>query len=273
MRIVSVLALVALGAAGTAAQRPPNHPPVATPSHAPAKVPQPVPFAVGETLVYDVGWSSFTTAGEATLSVKERRSAGRSTAYYIVADGKPNELVSRLYSLYYRIDTLLDAFTLLPGRATTYSEEGGRKRVRGATIDQTRHTATLDAGDPPVSRGTIKVPPLTQDGLSALYVLRVLKLTTGQQLSMPVLDNGELYRVSLTAGARERIDCGLGAVQALRVDMKVADAKGRPVGGNMALWLTTGPRQVPVQLTAELPIGSFRLVLREARGVRGNRDH
>ncbi len=249
------------------AQRPPNHPPVATPSHAPAKVPQPVPFAVGETLVYDVAWSSFAAAGQAAISVKERRPADRSTAYYIVADGKPNEIVSRLYPLYYKVDTLLDAFTLLPRRASTYSEEGRRRRARGATIDQDKHIATLDAGDPPVARGTIKVPPLTQDGLSALYVLRVLKLTSGQRLSMPVIDNGEVYRVALTTGARERVDCGLGAVQAMRVDMKVADANGRGVGGDTALWLTTGPRQVPVQITSELPIGTFRLLLREARGL------
>ncbi len=266
-RRLGALVVVVCTAATLAAQRPRNHPPVAMPSHAPARAEQPVPFAVGETLVYDVSWSSFATAGEASLTVKEKKPAGASTAYYIVADGRPNEIVSRLYALYYKVDTLLDAFNLLPRRASSYSEEGRQRRVKATIFDQGKHTATFEAGQPPTSRSTVKVPPLTQDGLSALYVLRVLRLTSGQRLSMPVMNDGDLYRAGLTTGARERIQCGLGAVQAMRVDMKLADAKGRPVGNDMAVWLTAGQRQVPVQMKADLPIGSFRLLLREARGL------
>lgn len=240
---------------------------VVTAQHPAAKAPQPVPFAVGETLVYDVAWSSFATAGAASLAVREQRSIGGSTAYYIVADGRPNEIVSRLYRLYYKVDALLDAFNLLPRRASTYSEEGTHRRQRGATFDQQKHTVTLDAGDPPVKRRTVKVPPLTQDGLSALYVLRVLHPAPGQQFSMPIMNDGDLYRLGLQAGSRETIACGLGTVQGTRIEMNLTDHRGAPVGSNFAVWLTTGPRRVPVQLKADLPIGSFRLLLREARGL------
>jgi len=228
---------------------------------------QPVPFVVGETLVYDVSWSLYRTAGEATLSVQERTPAAGSSAYHIVADGRPNDIVSRLFTLYYKVETWLDVSNLLPRRATSYTDEGRRKRLKTVTFDQAAHKATYEVGQPATSRKNLSVPPLTQDPLSALYVVRALHITSGQQLSLPVLDNDDLYRVVLTAGARETVQCGLGAVQAMRIDLKVADTNGQPVGGNMGVWLTTGARQVPVQLKADLPIGSFGLVLREARGL------
>ena len=88
-----------------------------------------VPFAAGEALTYDISWSTFLTAGSATVSVKEKKPSYGSTAYYIVAEGRPTPLLSKLYALYYKADTLLDVYTLLPQRGSIYSDENGRKRL------------------------------------------------------------------------------------------------------------------------------------------------
>ncbi|MGE5816145.1 MAG: DUF3108 domain-containing protein [Acidobacteriota bacterium] len=239
-------------------------PPVsAQPAH--VKSGQPVPFAVGETLTYDVSWSSFVSAGQATLSVQERTSAAGASTYHIVADGRPTPLVSSLYTLYYKVESWLDTSNLLPRRASTYTEEGRRRRSTSVTFDQRAHKAVYDAGG---TRRSFTIPPLTQDALAALYVLRALHVASGAQLTMPVVNNGELHHVTLTAGSRDTVECGLGAVQATRVDFQATDSKGEPVGRNMAVWLTGGRRQVPVQIRAELAVGSFRLVLRDAHGLR-----
>src|SRR5689334_20857595 len=71
-------------------------------SKTPVKPPEPpreaaVPFHVGETLTYDVSWSQFLTAGTAVARVTEKKSSAGSTAYAIVADGKPVPLVARFY--------------------------------------------------------------------------------------------------------------------------------------------------------------------------------
>ena len=80
-----------------------------------------VPFAVGETLEYDVGWSSYLTAGTATLSVRAKKPSYDSVAYYVVAEGQATGLVAALYPAYYKADTLLDVYTLLPQRGSIYS--------------------------------------------------------------------------------------------------------------------------------------------------------
>src|SRR3954452_13069000 len=87
----------------------------------PAATEQPVPFTVGETLEYDVGWSSYLTAGSATLSVREKKPSFGSTAYYVVAEGRATGVVAALYHAYYKADTLLDVYSLLPQRGSIYA--------------------------------------------------------------------------------------------------------------------------------------------------------
>src|SRR6266568_2197071 len=98
--------------------------------------PKAVPFKVGETLTYDVSWSTFLTAGTAVLTVQEKKPSYNSTAYYIVAEGRPTPLLAKLYSLYYKMDTLLDSFTLLPHRGSVYSEEGSKHRFKSTRFDR-----------------------------------------------------------------------------------------------------------------------------------------
>src|SRR5262249_53793504 len=66
---LAVLAALALVSASLGAQRKPaaKAPPAAAPKAAP-KTEQKVPFHVGEKLEYDVGWSSYITAGNATVT-------------------------------------------------------------------------------------------------------------------------------------------------------------------------------------------------------------
>ena len=120
-----------------AAQRPAS---AARTTQAPAGVEAIVPFKVGERLSYDVSWSSFfsATAATATLSVSQKRWAYGSLAYYLVAEGQPTSMVAMFYSVYYKVDSWLDAYDLLPLRASVYSQERGRRENRVTLFDQAR---------------------------------------------------------------------------------------------------------------------------------------
>ncbi len=131
------LALVALASFTLYAQRASR--PAAPPAKAAPAAPRAergVPFRVGETLSWDVSWSSYLTAGTAVATVKEKKPSFSSTAYYIVAEGRPTPLLSKLYSLYYKMDTLLDSYTLLPQRGSVYTEEGKRHRFKTTQFDR-----------------------------------------------------------------------------------------------------------------------------------------
>jgi hypothetical protein len=207
---------------------------------------QVVPFKVGETLTYDVSWSSYLTAGTAVATVTEMRRSHDATVYSIVTEGRPTPLVSKLYNLYYKIDTLLDASTLLPQRASIYSEEGHRHRLRTTEFDL------------PENRGR-------QDPLSAIYVLRAKPLKTGQRVRMAVTNADKQYTVSFEVGATERLRTPIGDVDAWQVKASIVDARGATAANNVALWLSTDARRLPVKVRADLPFGNFTLALRDVR--------
>jgi len=261
---VAALVFVVVGSLHAQRKTPPARGSQPSPTRAP-RVERPVPFHVGETLTYDVSWSSYVTAGTAVATVKEKKPSFNSTAYYIVAEGRPTPLVSKLYSLYYKLDTLLDSYTLLPQRGSVYSEEGSRHRFRTTRFDRTARRAFFEYQTASTIKTDFAVSPVVQDALSAVYVLRAVPFAAGDRMTMPVCDNGTNYKVQIDIGAAERVRTPMGDVTAWKVRPTVFDEKNKPVGRNMAIWMSDDARRVPVKFQAELPVGSFNLVLREAR--------
>lgn len=226
-----------------------------------------VPFKVGETLTFDVSWSSYMVAGTAVTTVRERRQAAtNSSAYYIVAEGRPLPLISRLYSLYYKMDTLLDTATLLPQQMSLYSEEGRRQRLGTTRFDRAARRAFFEiSGGTDAVKSNINIPPQVQDGLSALYAVRASNFGPGTKLTYPIIDDGALYTVTMQTTGTERVRVPAGEMNTWRLGVSIVDAQGQSVGQNVGIWLTNDTRKMPVKLQADLPVGSFTLALREAR--------
>lgn len=249
--------------------RSPARPPAAAPARpaAPAKprVERTVPFAVGETLTYDVSWSSFLTAGTAVTTVREKKPSFNSTAYYIVAEARPTPLLSKLYSLYYKLDTLVDSYTLLPQRGSNYSEEGKRHRFRTTQFDREVKRVFFEYKTDTTVKSDFPTSAVTQDALSAIYVLRAIPIKAGDRMTMPVADNGTNYKAQFDVGPAERVKIPIGERNAWRVRLTLLDDKNLPVGHNLGIWLSDDPRRLPVKMQGDLPIGSFTLLLRDAR--------
>ncbi len=262
------LGLSILVPAASSAQRKSKSPvksPAKPPAAATARAERPVPFQVGETLTYDVSWSSFLTAGTAVVAVKEKRPSYGSTAYYIVAEARPTTLLSKLYTLYYKLDTLLDTYTLLPQRGSVYSEEGKRHRFKTTTFDRGARKVFFEYQSGTTVKADFAVPPFTQDALSAIYVLRAIPFKSGDHMTMPISDDGRNYRVGIDVAAPERIKTPLGEVSAWKIKPALTDDAGQSVGRNLAVWISDDARRRPVKIQAELAVGSFILLLREAR--------
>ena len=145
-----------------------------------------VPFKAGELLTYDVSYSTYVTAGTVTMNVQSKRPSYNSVAYYVVAEARPTPLMSKLYTLYYKADVLMDVYTLLPQRAGVYSEEGQRHQMKVTTFDNAARKATFENVTAKNGRREFPVPAFTQDALSAVYVIRALPLKVGGRETIPV---------------------------------------------------------------------------------------
>jgi len=264
--LIPVLVLAAALPLAAQARRCASAKPPAKPAATVPKKEMPVPFRPGETLDYDIVWSSFVTAGTATISVKEKKSSYGSTAYYIVAEGRPTPIVAKLYTLYYKADTLMDVFSLLPQRGSLYSEEGKRHRMKTTLFDQPAKKATFQVETCTVVKKDLAIPGFTQDALSAIYALRSIPFKAGEKITMPVTDNGNVYKVLMQAGTVEPVKTGMGTINGLKITPVITGPdKDAPRG--LALWISDDARRLPLRMEAQLLVGKFVITLRQAGGV------
>lgn len=261
--VLGIIAVTAVGATPTRLPRASRWGPETTArtTRIPARVEARVPFRVGEALTYDVGWSTYLTAGTAVATVKEKKPSYDSTAYYIVAEGRPTPFLGRLYPLYYKLDALLDSFTLLSQRGAMYSEEGGHRRFRATRFDRAARRAFFEDQ----SGNGFAVPPDTQDPLSALYALRAMPLDKGRHISGDVYDSGTMYRMLLDVGALERVSVPAGEFMAWNIQGRIIDqSTQQEPSQSVGIWISADPRRLPVKLQAEAPVGTFAFLLRSA---------
>ena len=225
-----------------------------------------VPFKVGEVLTYEVSWSSFIVAGTATATVREKRQAGNSTAYEMVAEGRPVPLVARLFPLYYRMDTLLDSYTLLSHRGSLYAEEPRDRRTVTTQFDRARNRVRFELKKETTTIAEYDVPPTAQDGIAAFYLLRARGVSAGERFSVPIADSGSLFNAQFDVGAAlEHIKVPFGTMPAWHVRLTLTDSTGELVWKRTELWMSNDNRRLPLKLQAELPIGHFVLALKDVR--------
>ena len=222
-----------------------------------------VPFRAGEVLEYDIGWSSYLTAGSATVSVREKKPSYNSVAYYIVAEGRPTPLLAKLYTLYYKADTLLDAYSLLPQRGSLYVEEGKRHRMKTTTFNQAGKQAKYEVQTATHVEKTMTIPAFTQDSLSALYVLRSIPMKAGDKFNMPITDAGDVFKVQMQVVGTEQLATPLGTINALKIVPLIGVSKGTPPRG-VTIWMSDDARRLPLKIEAQLAVGKFTVTLRKA---------
>jgi hypothetical protein len=272
-RSVALVLCLSISASASGQQRPPARgatvPSTRAPTPAAPAAPKKemaVPFRVGEVLEYDIGWSSYVTAGTAVVTVREKKPSFSSTAYYIVAEGRPTPLLSKLYTLYYKADTLIDAFTLLPQRGSLYVEEGKRHRMKTTTFNPSARQAKYEVQTATHVEKSLVIPGFTQDALSALYVLRSIPMKTGDKFNMPVTDAGDVYKVQMQVVALESITTPLGTMKALKIVPMITAPKGTPAPKGIAIWISDDAHRLPLRIEAQLAVGKFTIALRKVAG-------
>ena len=166
----------------------------------------------GETLTYDVSWSSFLSPARAVATVQEKK-AGRAIRRPTTSSPKDGRSARRaaLSALLQDGHAGRQRTRCCRNAGPLYSEEGSRNaatehdavRPRRGTArhfeSKTRRTTTATE---------YAVPPNAQDGLAALYVLRAGRSRRASDSSIPVADSGiALHRRSSRSAGPKRSRC------------------------------------------------------------------
>lgn len=218
----------------------------------------PAKFAptVGERLNYDVSWADFITAGELTLETKDRRSVDGVDAFHVSAQAQSVGLVSvmalKVNDVY---ESFLNAATLMPFRAAKSTRHGKKQDQESMTLDQQKRTARLNDGR------TIEIPPDTYDIAGLLFAIRGMELTVGRSHEFNIIEDGKVYKISVTPEGKEKVTTRAGTFDTIRVATKSLTGGRESNLYNLKMFITTDARRLPVMLTAEPSWGSVRVQL------------
>jgi Protein of unknown function (DUF3108) len=223
-----------------------------------------LPFSTGERLRYEVRWRGLP-AGHAEITVSaDRSAAGRWKAS---ATAKSVGYVSNIYP----VEDEYQSQFRHPGFCSTgihkQIQEGERHREVRLQFDAQRRVAKLEDQDmtdhTPPKVEQFAIPECVQDILSAVYYARSQPLTVGQSFEFPLNDGAKTIQIHVDVQAEEEITTQAGKFQAIRVEPDVFSGHLFAEKGRMFLWFTKDARRIPVQLRAQIGVGTIIATLSE----------
>jgi len=241
-------------AARTTARKPPSA--GATPAArvaAPAEIP--IWARDGEELSYKVTFMG-VTAGYARLISKGKVRIGERDAYHILIKAWTTGTLSVLFPISESFDYYLDTETLVPLRRDSVIRKVNRPEI--VLFDQEKGVVTHWYGDTMEVRKKKQVgPPGFYDGVGATYFFRSRGFGD-RSVSIRVFGGRKVYRVGTERAGEESIPYGNGKVDTFLVKpiyREEGGGGGKPMVGELLVWVSKDPRRVPVKLYASFTKG------------------
>jgi len=221
-----------------------------------------LPFSAGEKLRYAVRWRLLPAGNAELVVIPDRTAPGRWKA---TAKASSVGYVSNIY----RVEDEYQSLFRSPGFCSSgihkQIQEGERHREVKLEFDSRRRLARLEDRDTtdhtPPKVEQFAIPECVQDILSAVYYARTLPLTVGQSFEFPLNDGGKTIQIHVEVQAEEEVATAIGKFQAIRVEPDLFSGHLFTGKGRLFLWFTKDARRLPVQLRAQIGVGTITATL------------
>jgi hypothetical protein len=222
-------------------------------------------FSAGERFTYRVSWMGIHAA-TAVMEVGSAPPLDGRQALRFLTTTTSSPIVTKFYPVENRVESLVDAETLLPKRLLFRRREGKRKNDFDVTFRHAQGSVlSIKDGQPT----TIPIPPDTQDSISCLYYIRsVPSLQPGFSQVMTVHHDKKNYRLEVRIEAIEKVRGPWGEIEAIRA-LAIMPFQGIFLNeGNIRVWFTNDDRRIPVRMKAKVIVGSVVADLVEGFGAK-----
>lgn len=221
-------------------------------------------FTVGEELDFDVNYG-FVTAGTAKMAVTNYATIFDRKCYQMIFTVQSKPFFDWAYKVRDRYESYVDVDGLFPWKFEQYIREGGYKNDFVATFDQERGKAY--AGDK-----VYPIPPFVQDILSAFYYVRTVNYDgyrPGQKMWFRNFYKDTTYALGVKYLGRQEVSVDAGTFKTIILEPLIKEGGLFQASGRILLWVTDDERKMPVQVEAEVPIGSITSELTSYKGLNG----
>lgn len=225
-------------------------------------------YESGELLKYRIHYG-LLNAGFATLEVKSTTYDGK-PHYHIVGEGSSSGAVRAFYKVDDLYETYIDKATNKPSKFVRKISEGGYTRDQVITFNHKDKTAKIN--DRKAQKVSYKeFSGNVQDLLSAFYYLRNYDtddLKTGDYISVDILMADETYKFKLKVLGRETVKTKFGNIKSLKIRPYVQSGRIFKETESVTMWVTDDSNHIPVQIKAELMVGSLKAELYSYKNVK-----
>lgn len=222
----------------------------------------------GEQIKYRIHYGVLN-AGFATLNVKKSNYEGRSH-YHVVGEGSSSGAVRALYKVDDRYETYIDVETNKPSKFVRKIDEGGYTRDQIYTFDHKQKVVKIN--DKKEKKVTYQeINSSVQDIISAFYYLRNYDtddLKTGDYIAVDVFMTDETFKFKLKILGRENIKSKFGTVKCLKIRPYVQSGRIFKESESVTMWVTDDKNHVPIQIKAELTVGSLKADLHSYKNLK-----
>jgi hypothetical protein len=218
-------------------------------------------FQPGESLTYGISWVGIPV-GSATMEITPATPIARRQTLRLVTTATSNRYLSKFFPVSNRVESTVDAQSLLPFQMLFQRREGKRHDDFDITFEREEgQVRVIKNGETTIE----DIPPDIHDALSCLYYLRLQpSLQPGSSVRMHIHHNKKNYDVEARVEGVESLTGPWGTVSAIRV-LVIMPFQGIFLNeGNIRLWLTNNPDHAPLMMKAKVTIGSIKAILQKS---------
>ena len=215
-------------------------------------------YQTGEYLQYRIHYG-ILNAGFATLEIEDSNYDGRKH-FHMIGKGSSSGAVRAFFKVDDRYDSYIDKANNLPTKFIRNIDEGGYKRYQVMTFDHKTKVAKVDDR----LKNTVAYFDFQsniQDLISAFYYLRNYNtdpLKVGDFINIDVLMADGVYKFKLKILGREDMKTKFGTIKCLKVRPYVQSGRVFKESESVTMWVTDDLNHIPVQVKAELAVGSLK---------------
>ena len=209
-------------------------------------------YAAGETLDYDLSWSS-VSGGAARMTIAPI-DANR---FRITSVAKSGAFFSRFFKVRDEIESIVGSDDFSTLQYHKMLQEGSKRKDELTVVDE-RHRVAIRKGK------SIPVPQPVFDPISLMYYVRGLDLTPGKTHEFTIVADGKIYKVAAVVGNRETIGTPAGTFKTIVVEPKMESSAGvfKDEQKRLLIWYSDDARHIPVRIRSDVKIGSITVGLR-----------
>jgi hypothetical protein len=227
-------------------------------------------FDTGEWFRFEMSYSGFLKAGNATLTVKDANLGGKDV-YHVVGNGWTTGMIKWFFKVKDRYESYFDKKTIRPYKFVRNIDEGGHTKDIEIDFDQVNNKAHVN-NKKRKEKKVFDTKPNIQDMVSTFYYLRnnldTKNLKKGDEVQVNMFFDEENYGFKLQYLGEETIDTEFGSIESLVFRPYVMAGRVFKEEESLTLWVSKDKNKVPLRIKADLAVGSLRADLEAFKGLK-----